>query len=175
MQITITARHFDLTNAIRDHIETCSERLERYFDHVLNVHFILVLENEKSHVEMILHAPRNNFRSDAFDKDMYLAIDEAIDKMEVQVRKLKDKWSDHQKKSLKKNTEFVYANLIENTVDRRRIKVKRVPPEAMTVDEALDKIELEKEFFIIFRDIETDQVSVLVRKDDEHFKLFANR
>ncbi|MCF7920128.1 MAG: ribosome-associated translation inhibitor RaiA [Candidatus Cloacimonetes bacterium] len=174
MEITITARHFDLTNAIRDHIELSSERLDRYFDQVMNIHFILSLENEQSHVEMILHAPRNIFRSDSFDKDMYLAIDTAIDKMEAQVRKLKDKWSDHQKKSLKKSTEFVYANLIERAGDRHRINVKRVPPELMTINEAIDKIESEDEFFLIFRDVDTDKVSVLVRKDEQHYKLFAN-
>lgn len=174
MQITITARHFDLTNAIKDHIEESSERLDRYFDHIMNVHFILVLENNQSHVEMVLHAPRNIFRTDALDKDMYLAIDSAIDKMEAQVKKLKDKWTDHHKRSLKKNTEFVYANLIEQKGDRRRVKIKRIPPEAMTLDEAMDKIEEDNEFFLIFRDIETDSVSVLVRKDDTHYKLFAN-
>jgi putative sigma-54 modulation protein len=107
------------------------------------------------------------------DKDMYVAIDQAIDKMEAQVKKLKDKWTDHQKKGLKKNTEFVYANLIEKAGDRRRVNIKRIPPETMSVNEAIDKMEVDEEFFLIFRDVATDTVSVLVRKDDLHYKLFA--
>jgi len=173
MQITITARHFDLTNAIRDHIEANAERLDRYFDHILSVHFILALENGVSRVEIILHVPRHNFRAEASDNDMYLAIDMSLDKMEAQIKKLKDKWKDHQKKGLKDNTAFVYANLIEKKGDRRRVKVKRIPPEVMTVNEAIDRIELDNEFFLVFKDIETDSVSVLVRKDDQHYKLFA--
>ena len=173
MQITITARHFDLTNAIREHIESNAERLDRYFDHIMNVHFILSLENGLSSVEMITHVPRHDFRSETTEKDMYLAIDMTIDKMETQIKKLKDKWSNHQKKSLKSETQFVYTDLIEKAGDRRRVKVKRIPPETMTVNEAIDKIEIDEEFFLIFRDVETDRLSVLVRKDDLHYKLFA--
>ncbi len=173
MQITITARHFDLTHAIRDHIELNAERLDRYFDQIMNIHFILALENGLSIVEMILRAPRHDFRSEAQDNDMYLAIDMSIEKMETQVKKLKDKWSDHQKKGLKKNTEYVYANLIEKAGDRMRVNIKRIPPEVMTINEAIDKIELGNEFFVIFKDMETDQLSVLVKKDELHYKLFA--
>ena len=173
MQITITARHFDLTNAIREHIESNAERLDRYFDHIMNVHFILVLEHGLSKVEMILHVPRHDFRSESADKDMYLAVDMAIDKMESQIKKLKDKWTDHQKKSLKADTQFVYTDLIEKAGDRRRVKVKRIPPDTMSLNEAIDKIEVEEEFFLIFRDVATDRLSVLVRKDDLHYKLFA--
>jgi putative sigma-54 modulation protein len=173
MEITITARHFDLTNAIREYIEVNAERLERYFEHILTVHFILSLENGLSNVELILHAPKHDFRADAEDKDMYAAIDIALEKMETQVKKLKEKWTNHQKRGLKKNTEFMYANLIEKAGDRKRIKIKRIPPDVMTINEAIDKIELNEEFFLIFRDVETDQLSVLVRKDDLHYKLFA--
>jgi hypothetical protein len=35
MQITITARHFELTKAIRDHVERSCEKLEKYFDHII--------------------------------------------------------------------------------------------------------------------------------------------
>lgn len=57
MQITITARHFGLTNAIREYVEEASDKLTKYFDHIINVHFILSLENNRNTVEVILHAP----------------------------------------------------------------------------------------------------------------------
>ena len=94
MQITITARHFDLTNAIRDYIEDSCTKLQKYFELIINVHLILTLEGGRNSVEMILHVPKNNFKSEASEQDMYLAIDEAVEKMENQIKKLKGKWTD---------------------------------------------------------------------------------
>lgn len=171
MQITITARHFDLTNAIRDYVEESAIKLEKYFDHILNVHFILSLENGGNSAEMILNIPKNNLKCVASDKDMYVAIDAAVDKMENQVKKLKDKWSDHQKRSLKENSQFVYANLIEKSARRRTVKTKRILAEELTVREAMDRFNEIEDPYFIFKNIETDRINVLVKKDAEHYKL----
>lgn len=171
MQITTTARHFSLTRAIQDYIEDSCSKLEKYFDHIINVHFILTLENNRNKVEMILHIPKNTFTSEAEDKDMYLAISEATEKMEVQIKKLKDKWSSHKKRSLHDNTDIVYANLIEKKDDRKTIKIKRMIAEAMSIEDAIGEFENTQNPYFIFRNIETDRVNVLISKDKEHFKL----
>ncbi|KQC03660.1 MAG: ribosome-associated, sigma 54 modulation protein (modular protein) [Candidatus Cloacimonas sp. SDB] len=171
MQITITARHFDLTNAIRDYVEESARKLEKYFDHILNVHFVLALGNGGNTAEMILHIPKNNLKCVANEKDMYMAIDAAIDKMENQVKKLKDKWSDHQKRSLKQNSQYVYANLIEKGTAKRTVKTKRIMAEELTVNEAIDKFEEIDDPYFIFKNIATDRINVLVKKGEEHYKL----
>ncbi|MDZ4122067.1 MAG: sigma 54 modulation/S30EA ribosomal C-terminal domain-containing protein, partial [Candidatus Cloacimonadaceae bacterium] len=92
------------------------------------------------------------------------------------IKKLKDKVTDHQKRALKDQfDDFSRASVIHvNSNDRanKTIKTKRVVPETMTVDEALDKIDDVKGDFLIFKNVETDRLNVLVRKDEEHFKLF---
>jgi ribosomal subunit interface protein len=45
MQITITARHFELTKAIRDHVETACLKIKKYFDHIITIHVTLAWEN----------------------------------------------------------------------------------------------------------------------------------
>ncbi len=171
MQITITARHFDLTNAIRDYIEDATGKVDKYFDHIINVHYVLSLENNRNKVEMILNIPKNNLKCEATEKDMYLAIDYSIDKMEQRIKKLKGKWSDHHKKSLKESASFVYANLIRNDDRRKIIKIKRILAEDMTVHDALDRFDEIKDPYLIFKNVETDRINVLIKRDDEHFKL----
>jgi putative sigma-54 modulation protein len=171
MQITITARHFDLTNAIREHVEEMTEKLEKYFDHIIYVHYILSLENNRNKVELILNIPKNNLKSEANEKDMYLAIDKAIEKMEHQVTKIKGKWINHNKKSLKESTHFVYANLIERGKEKKRVKTKRIVAEVLSVNEALDAFEQIEDPYLIFKNMETDKINVLVKKDDLHYKL----
>ncbi|HPY95720.1 MAG TPA: ribosome-associated translation inhibitor RaiA [Candidatus Cloacimonadota bacterium] len=174
MQITITARHFELTKAIRTYVEDACEKLTRYFDQIINVHMTLTLENSRNIVDMSLHAARFNLQSQATQMDMYLAIDEAIENMEAQVKKLKDKVTDHQKRSLKKDTDFAYANLYESNQDAKAKKVvrtKRIIAEILSVNEAMDKFaELDEEYFI-FRNVESDKINVLVKKNNDHYNL----
>jgi putative sigma-54 modulation protein len=174
MQITITARHFNLTKAIRDTIEDSCEKLSRYFDQIVNIHITLSLESSRNIVDMTLHASKFNLQAQAEAMDMYLAINEAIDNMEAQIKKLKDKVTDHQKKRIKDDPRFVYDNLYvhnSNEKTKRVIKTKRMVADIMTVDEAADKIEETEDTFLIFRNVETDRINVLVKQDKNHFKV----
>ena len=56
MQITITARHFELTKAIRDYVESSCLKIKRYFDHIITVHVTLSLENSRNICEISLQA-----------------------------------------------------------------------------------------------------------------------
>ncbi|MBT3169145.1 MAG: ribosome-associated translation inhibitor RaiA [Candidatus Cloacimonetes bacterium] len=171
MQITITARHFDLTDAIRDHVYANSERIEKFFDHIIDIHFVLSFENNRSNVELLVHAPKHTLKSEVTEKDMYLAIDEVIDKMVVQIKKMKSKWNGHHKKSLKENAQFVQANLIEKTNEKKVVNIKRIFAEGMTINDAIDHFEGTKKSYLIFKNLETDRINVLIKKDDEHYKL----
>lgn len=174
MQITITARHFDLTNAIRDYVEEACEKLDRYFEHITNVHFILTYENNRNFAEMSLHAGHFNLQCQTEENDMYMAIDNAIEKMEGQVKKLKERVTDHQKKGLKDQYDTVRASMYargSQKGDKRRIKTKKIMAEAMDIDDALERLTTSEDSYYIFRNVETDRINVLVKKDNDHFKL----
>ena len=174
MQITISARHFDLTKAIRNTIEGACEKLTRYFDQIITIHITLSLENSRNLVDMSLHASKFSLQAQAEAMDMYIAINEAVENMEAQIKKLKDKVTDHKKRRIKEDPQFVYANLYEHDEHKKTkkvIKTKRMLADTMTVDEALEQLlEIEEDYFI-FKNIETDKINVLVKKDKEHFKL----
>ncbi len=176
MQITITARHFELTKAIRDYVETSCLKLKKYFDHIITVHVTLALENSRNICELSLHAAKFSLQSQTEEMDMYLSIDNAIDKMEGQIKKLKDRITDHQKRALKDQfDDFSRATVFQVNSDNRAhktVRTKRVVTEALTVEEALEKIEGAKEDFLIFKNVETDSINVLVKKDQDMFKLF---
>ncbi len=171
MQITITARHFDLTNAIRDHVYDSSEKMEKFFDHLIDAQFILSFENHLSNVELLVHAPKHTLKSETVNKDMYLAIDDAIDKMVQQIKKMKERWDNHHKKSIRENSDFVYANLIKQGEKKQRVNVKRIVAENLMVNDAIDRFNEINEPYFVFKNIETDRVNVVVKKDDDHFKL----
>jgi len=173
--ITITARHFELTKAIRDHVETACLKLKKYFDQIITIHITLAWENNRNICEMSLHASKFGLQSQSEEVDMYLSIDNTIDKMETQIKKLKDRVTDHQKLSIKDLDDFSRASLyqINNSDESKKlIKTKRVVPETMSIQEAIERLSTHEDGYFIFKNVETDGINVLVRKDETHFKLF---
>lgn len=173
MQLTITARHFDLTNAIKEHIEDSCEKLTRYFNQIINVHVTLDLQNSRNIVEISLHASHYNLQSSAEEHDMYLAIDKAVEKSEKQLKKLKGKITNHQKKALRENVDFVNSHLFQKNKikDKKMIKTKRVVAEPMLVDDAVEMCLNSPENYFIFKNIETDRINVIVEQDEHHFRV----
>ena len=95
MQISLTGHHVDVTDALRNYVDSKLGRLERHFDHVINVHVILTVEKLRQKAEATIHINGANVFADAVHEDMYAAIDGLIDKLDRQVIKYKEKKSNH--------------------------------------------------------------------------------
>lgn len=91
MRIEITSKSLELTDSLKSHIEQRMAKLKRYFDGVLDVHVILRVERFTHRFEITLHGQGFDFFSDGHAQDLYAAFDIAADKMERQVKKLKDR------------------------------------------------------------------------------------
>lgn len=95
MQINLTGHHVDVTPPLRDYVNSKMERLERHFDHVTDIHVILSVEKLRHKAEATLHVSGGNLFADATEADMYAAIDALTDKLDRQVKKHKEKITDH--------------------------------------------------------------------------------
>jgi putative sigma-54 modulation protein len=95
MQLNVTGHHVDVTPALRDYVATKLQRLERHFDHVSDVHCILTVEKLAHKAEATIHLSGSTVHADSTENDMYAAIDGLIDKLNRQVRKHKEKMTDH--------------------------------------------------------------------------------
>lgn len=95
MQLTITGHHVEVTPALRAYVTEKMQRLSRHFDRVISVDVILNVEKHDQLAEATVNAGgRTLFANDKAD-DMYAAIDGLADKIDRQVRRLKDKLRDH--------------------------------------------------------------------------------
>ena len=99
MQINITGHHLDITPALRSSVHEKFERLQRHFDHITNSHVILSVEKERQKAEATVHVNRGNLFAEVEHEDMYAAIDMLIDKLDRQLKKHKEKLTDHHKGS----------------------------------------------------------------------------
>jgi putative sigma-54 modulation protein len=95
MQINLTGHHVELTPPLHDYVNSKMERLERHFDHVTDIHVILSVEKLRHKAEATLHVSGGTLFADAVQEDMYAAIDSLTDKLDRQVKKHKEKLTDH--------------------------------------------------------------------------------
>lgn len=95
MQINITGHHVDLTESLQNYVESKFEKLERHFDNMTNVHVILSVEKLRQKAEATIHISGADLYADSEEEDMYTAIDLLVDKLDRQVKKHKEKLTDH--------------------------------------------------------------------------------
>jgi putative sigma-54 modulation protein len=85
----------DVTDSIRDYVESKVSKLSRFYDNVQTIEVILGLEADKPSVEMVAVAKRKNtFVATHRDDDMYACIDQCLDKLSQQLRRHKDRVRD---------------------------------------------------------------------------------
>lgn len=95
MQIDLTGHHVDLTDPLRNYVNEKFERLERHFDHVTDVHVILSVEKLRHKAEATMLITGGKLFADSTKEDMYAAIDGLTDKLDRQIKKHKEKRTDH--------------------------------------------------------------------------------
>jgi len=95
MQLSVTGHHIDITAALHEYVRNKFERLERHFDALTNVHVILSVEKLNQKAEATLHVSGGKLFADASHEDMYAAIDGLIDKLDRQVKRHKEKLTNH--------------------------------------------------------------------------------
>jgi len=95
MQLTLTGHHIDISPALREFVENKLARLERHFDGVTDIHCVLTVEKLLHKAEATARLAGGTIHADATEGDMYAAIDGLIDKLDRQVKKFKEKLTDH--------------------------------------------------------------------------------
>jgi putative sigma-54 modulation protein len=99
MQINLTGHHVEVTPALRKYVKSKLQRLERHFDNVTNAYVILSIEKMRQKAEATVHVSRAHLFADAIDADMYAAIDALADKLDRQIKRHKEKLTDHHRQN----------------------------------------------------------------------------
>ena len=171
MNIKITSKELDATDAIRDYIEKKSERLIKYFGDEIDVYATIKTEGSDKVAEINIKADTEDFRAVTAHKDLYAAIDKDIDILEGQVRKMKTK------KDKQNMTESIRLKEelkeVDTEVSNEIVKVLYYDIKPMTPEDAKLKLqEQPQNKFLAFIDIDTGKTNVIYRlKDNKNFGL----
>lgn len=92
MQITIVCHHVEVTDALRDYVNSKMDHLKRLEDYVKSIHVTLSIENQQLHKAAAkVTVTGNDLFAESIEETMYASIDALADKLERQLVKYKEK------------------------------------------------------------------------------------
>ena len=171
MNIKITSKELETTEAIKDYVEKKAERLVKYLGENFDVYATIKTEGSHKVAEISIKADSDEFRAVTAHKDLYASIDKDIDILEGQVRKMKtkkDKQNMTESIRMKEEARNEDAEVTDEIVKVLYYDIKPMTPE----DAKLKLQEQPQNRFLAFIDVETGKTNVIYRlKDNKNFGL----
>jgi len=179
LPITVTGRHVDVTEAMRDFAHKKVEGRHLDYPKIIEAKVILDVQNKnRQNAEIILFCANHiTIEASTETEDMYKSIDETISKIARRMRKYKTRLlKSHRPRpndTIKHLSEHVYSPEIAEEVEPTEAEVEpvivhkenyRVRP--LYKDEAIMEMELSERDFIVYRHAKTDKLTVLFRRKD---------
>ena len=185
MQLQVSGRNLDITEPLREYAERKLARIERHLTEDTRVDLELAIERNRSisanqHAELTVWTRGPVLRAHEYADDMYAAIDLAVDKLDRQVRRYRERrrhWRPHHQARdieallpLSEDDEAASATLANGEEPELPIptivKTKRFNMKPMHPDEAALQLELVGHEFYVFLNAESDAVAVIYRRRD---------
>ena len=171
MKLTITARNMSVSPAITKRIEKKTETMGRYLWPETEMQIKMRKEkNDLRVVEITVPMGKNVIlRSEASaDDNLFLAIDQALAKMERQIRKHRTKLGKNLREEIPDVPEYIEADQETEETERKVVKRKTYPVRPMSVEDAIIEMDLLGHNFFVFVNIDTERTNVLyLRKDGD--------
>lgn len=177
MNISLTGRNLDLTEAIKDHMRSSIEALKKYNMDIISANAIASVQNRKGKehfsIEFVLNLPqKHTVVINQNDGDLYAAIDIALERAEKALRRLHDKEVDHHKTGLNElKAEDVDVKEVAAELEDEIVPVELELYKPREVEDVLNDLKESGKMFDIFIDNE-DKTRVLYKRNDGKFGLY---
>jgi putative sigma-54 modulation protein len=172
MRLDITGRHVTVTPALRQLIGSRMERLERLLnDAAISATVIVTKEKYRHRTEIAVHIRGDHVLSGNGEANAWpLSVRQAAVAIEQQAKKLKGKWHERKRKSAGGRTIAAMAPA-EAAEAPRVLRNRRYAVKPMSLDDAALRVDGGAETFVVFRNAETDAISILYRRKDGNLGL----
>jgi putative sigma-54 modulation protein len=189
--ISITGRNVMVTDAMKDYAMEKISKIERFSTRIIDVMVTMDIQKLEHRVDIVLKVNNLKIKCQAVSENMYASIDKATDKLQAQLRRYNKRIHDHQAKGLvpvDMNVTVVRATPEEEVLEvndeiedesRRRLLDKYHPHKIvsretrqlkfLTDGEAIMKMELSGDVFLIYRGEEDRKLKVMYRRNDDDY------
>jgi len=180
MKFNIRGENIQVTAALREYVEKKVGRLEKYFEaQPADVQVTMQVHRGEGTIEVTIPLNGMIIRAEETHEDMYAAIDLIAEKLERQIRKHKTKLMrklriDSTSRAAQRESQPVAvltADMDEEDIDINIVRTKRFDLKPMDAQEAVMQMDMLGHSFFVFHNSDTNDVSVVYRRNDGRYGL----
>jgi putative sigma-54 modulation protein len=178
MQLIVQGKNIQVTDRLRDYVETKVDRLDRYLPTITDARMDLATEQTRSYgdrqvAQLTVHSKGMMLRAEERSGDIFTSVDMVMDKMKRQIDRYKSKRRDRIREV--QTGELPELEMIEEEDDEELegaiVRVKRFRVAPMSPEEAAEQMELLGHDFFVFYNVEGGQFNVVYRRRDGDYGL----
>jgi putative sigma-54 modulation protein len=173
MDLEFIARNTELTPQQRALAKKKFDRLAKYFNAVHEARITVAQEKHRISVEAYIRGKDFEVEASSETPEWTTSLQDLVGKLEQQARRMKQKLTARKRPRGKEGSWQI--EVVEPESVRRGapevVETRHVPVLPMTVEEAALQLDGSKDEFIVFREAESDRVSVLYRRRDRTYGL----
>lgn len=171
MNIKVTGKNIEITEAIRQYINDKADRLEKFEDANTELNVVCKVEREDQIVEMQLSSNGDFIKIEEKNNDLYASIDLALDRLERQMRKSKEKVLDRNKNAELKEKNIDRTKAPETSKDGEVTVVRNYDLKPLSIEDAKLTLSSSDALFLTYVDVDSKSVNVLYKRVDGSFGL----
>ena len=173
MKFNIRGKNVDVTPAIKSYIEEKIGRLDKYLESPSDVSASIVVKvrGKEQIIEVTIPVNKIILRGEESHDDLYAAIDLVSDKIERQIRKNKTKLKKRKEKNNFIDFNYEFEVNKDEEKDEKIVKRKAIEMKPMNEEEALLQMDLLGHEFFVFKNTDSECVSVLYKRKDGNYGL----
>lgn len=176
MRLEITGRHVEVTAPLKQLIDRRLARLGRVLnDAAVSAQVVLTKEKYRHLTEIIIHARGDHTMRGTGEGNAWpVSMRQAAEKIEQQAHRLKGRWNGRKRGAAGHKAvpaPAAASGATEPEAARRILRATRYAVKPMSVEDAALRVESGPETFIVFRNADTDAVSIVYRRKDGNFGL----
>ena len=172
MQTSVTFKNLDPSEHLKAYVSDKLDRFDKFLDNPAEANAVLTVEKFRHIAEISIAGDKLNIIGKEETNDMYSAIDMVLDKIEIQIKKSKQKIRERRSSSKNRNrTMLEEADQLADDDVQRQVKIRNIEYKPMDIEEAVLQMDLIDNNFLVFTNARSDQVNVLYRRRDGHYGL----
>jgi len=184
MKIEYLGRNLTADESLRHHTEEKLRKVLKFLDEPVEAHVTFEVVKHRSVADVQVTHRWGTLQAQESADQMLEAVNLAVEKIETQAERARKKHVDRRRRQQRAESKSNGHGWPLDVIDRasiaqgasgppRVIKSSRLPIKPMSIEEAALELEDSKHEFVVFRDSETEKVSVLYKRRDENYGLIA--
>jgi len=169
MNTAVRFKNLEPSDALKSYVREKLDRMDKYFSGPAEAGVVLSIEKFRHSAEINITGDRLTINGKEETEEMYAAIDMVLDKLEVQIKKNKQKSRDYRIKG--KTGPTPTDETESDAAAPPRVRIHPIEYKPMDVDEAVMQMELVNNNFLVFTNARTEAVNVLYRQKDGNYGL----